>query len=260
MSQKRPFRRFARATAPLATLLTAAALGWSVGAAAPNPAPTPAPAAPVLVELFTSQGCSSCPPADAFLKELAERDDVIALSFHVDYWDRLGWRDPYANSWNTRRQHAYQAALDQPYVYTPQMVVGGREQAVGADRATVGRILDRQRREGAAVALSLERVDSGQARLRIAATPDLTGRLTLFGFDRKPDTDVKAGENAGRRLLNVNVVAVTEDLGRWTGEAVDRVIPLPEVKPGRGYALVLTQEGGTPATRVLAAARVRPLP
>lgn len=239
-------------------LILAALAALVAGAADPRPARSAD--APILVELFTSQGCSSCPPADAYLKELAGRDDVIALSFHVDYWDRLGWRDPFANGWNTRRQYAYQAALGQPYVYTPQMVIDGRDQAVGSDRAAVGRILDRRRGEGAAVAVSLERTGEDRARLRLPAAPGMSGRLTLFGFDRKQDTDVRAGENSGRRLLNTNVVSVTEEIGRWSGEAVDRLLSLPEPKAGRGYALVVTQEGGTPATRVLGAAQVKAAP
>ena len=92
---------------------------------------------PVVVELYTSQGCSSCPPADAFLGELARQDDVIALSLHVDYWDYMGWTDTFASPVTTARQRAYKQALNSRYVYTPQIVVDGRGHAVGSRRAEV---------------------------------------------------------------------------------------------------------------------------
>src|SRR6059036_991639 len=104
-------------------------------AAAPGRAADNRP--PVVVELFTSEGCSSCPPADAFLGELAQRPDIVALAFHVDYWDYIGWKDPYASPLTTQRQHDYAAALHLHMVYTPQMVVDGRADVVGSERSDV---------------------------------------------------------------------------------------------------------------------------
>ena len=95
----------------------------------------------VVVELFTSQGCSSCPPADAYLAELAKRDDVIALSFHVDYWNYIGWKDPFSSPEAAARQRAYGRALQKRYVYTPQIVVDGRAEAVGSNRAVVSSLI-----------------------------------------------------------------------------------------------------------------------
>src|SRR5262245_56361084 len=115
------------------TMLLAAVLAAGVGAVGALAQDK----APVVVELFTSEGCSSCPPADAFLGELAQRPDVVPLAFHVDYWDYIGWKDPYANPAFTQRQHDYKAALGLHMVYTPQMIVDGRTDVVGSERGSV---------------------------------------------------------------------------------------------------------------------------
>src|SRR5712671_4480747 len=119
---------------------------------------------PIVVELFTSQGCSSCPPADALLAELAKRPDVLALSFHVDYWDRLGWKDPYSSRAATDRQNRYAKLLALHTVYTPQIVVDGKWEAVGSDRADVERALDLARRDRPEVPVTLA-LDHSQAQI-----------------------------------------------------------------------------------------------
>src|SRR5271169_1453212 len=121
---------------------------------------------PIVVELFTSEGCSSCPPADALLAELAGRPDVLALSFHVDYWDRLGWKDPYSSPDATRRQHGYADLLGLSTVYTPQMVVDGRWQAVGSDRSEVDRAFATAQRNREEVPVALV-VDHGRAQIAL---------------------------------------------------------------------------------------------
>ena len=117
---------------------------------------------PVLVELFTSQGCNSCPPADAYLGDLAKRRDVVALAFHVDYWDYIGWKDTFADAAWTRRQREYSRSLRTTQIYTPQMVVDGGQHAVGSDRRAVERLIeDAAKRERPA--LELKRAADGLA-------------------------------------------------------------------------------------------------
>src|SRR6266436_6799791 len=127
-----------------------ALLGLALGIA-----PLHAGERPTVVELFTSEGCSSCPPADALLAELAGRPEVLALSFHVDYWDRLGWKDPFSSPAATARQHRYARLLGLATVYTPQIVVDGRWQAVGSERGDVERALDLARRNRDRVPVAL---------------------------------------------------------------------------------------------------------
>src|SRR5438477_10316699 len=121
---------------------------------------------PIVVELFTSEGCSSCPPADVLLAELARRPDVLALSFHVDYWDRLGWKDPFSSRAATDRQNRYAKLLALHTVYTPQIVVDGKWEAVGSDRADVERALDLARRDRPEVPVTLA-LDRGQAQIKL---------------------------------------------------------------------------------------------
>jgi len=114
-------------------LLAAVALGLTLGASAQS--------RPVVVELFTSQGCSSCPPAEAYLGQLSTRPDVVALAFHVDYWDDLGWRDRFALRQSVERQDIYAKNLHRSSVYTPELVIDGRFDAVGADKRALARAL-----------------------------------------------------------------------------------------------------------------------
>ncbi len=178
-----------------------------------------------VVELYTSQGCSLCPPADAFLDELAGREDVLALSFHVDYWDYIGWKDPYASRAHTERQRGYARRFGRRYVYTPQMVIQGMAEELGSDRPKVLRRIDE--------AAKLKRVpvrlghgaDRGTITISVpqAATDDDVDDATvwLVVYDRSHETAVKRGENRGRTIRNSNVVRGLRKIATWRGEALE---------------------------------------
>src|SRR5215469_17912855 len=180
---------------------------------------------PIVVELFTSEGCSSCPPADALLAELANRPDVLALSFHVDYWDRLGWRDPYSSHEATERQNRYATLLHLTSVYTPQIIVDGKWQAVGSDRADVEHALDLARRSRKDISVTLA-LDHGQAHVNMGAVDVAAGSVILIGFDRRHVTAVKRGENGGRILAHVDVVRGVDEITRISSRAGEIDAPI----------------------------------
>lgn len=168
-------------------------------------------AAPVVVELFTSQGCSSCPPADRILSELARRPGILALSHHVDYWDRLGWKDPYSSPDATRRQRDYGRALGLRTIYTPQMVIDGRIDVVGNDPAAIARALAKAKTH-APVELSLTRAGD---ELALRGGPSQLRRIDFLPEVRA--TRVLAGENKGRALAHANVVVRLGASFAWPG-------------------------------------------
>jgi hypothetical protein len=205
-------------------------------------APAMAAERPVLVELFTSEGCSSCPPADRLLAELASRPDVLALSFHVDYWDRLGWKDPFSSAAATRRQRAYARIFGLPTIYTPQMIVDGRWQAVGSDRPAVARALAAAERTAPSVPLRLT-LDRGEAHVVFTAgPPDVSAAVLLIAFDRRHVDRVDGGENDGRLLTHVDVVRGFAEIGRFTGTRDSFIAPVPW--PGDRVAAVLEADDG----------------
>lgn len=215
------------------------------------PARAAAPAHPdVVVELFTSQGCSSCPPADAYLAELAKRPGILALSMHIDYWNSLGWRDPYSSAAVTARQRAYARALGSRYVYTPEMVVAGRKDAVGSERGTVRKLIAAARaaaRKEPRPKVSLSAAGAGRLRVTIGAAP-FTGTATvwLVAFDDHHATRVGAGENRGRTLNYVNVVRSLRSVGTWAGRATEITLDLSDdIRKGYGNCAILVQAGGT---------------
>ncbi|SDN35851.1 hypothetical protein SAMN05216196_101264 [Lutimaribacter pacificus] len=198
---------------------------------------------PVVVELFTSQGCSSCPPADRFLHELAARDDVIALALHVDYWDYIGWKDKFASPRNTARQKAYAVAAGRRSVYTPQMIIDGGDHVVGNHPMDVAELVRAHAERARAVTLNVTRLDAD--RLRIEVTPkDRTGApmvIHLVRYRPEETVDIKKGENAGKRLSYANIVSEWTVLAEWDGRAPLRI---EAEAPGKQPAAVLVQRKG----------------
>lgn len=178
--------------------------------------------APMVVELFTSEGCSSCPPADAFLGELTERQYVLPLSFHVDYWDYIGWKDRFADPAFTRRQYAYAEAQGSSMVYTPQMIIAGAIDVVGSDRKAVEKALKKAYTRNAMYRIQVMRDEDGTV---VAQFPDapigVPATIWLVTYQRSAESHVKAGENAGRKLMTYNVVRSLQKVGMWYGAATE---------------------------------------
>jgi len=202
--------------------------------------------APVLVELFTSEGCSSCPPADALLMELQEAGEVCVLSEHVDYWNRLGWVDPFASAQFSERQKHYADRL-RSGIYTPQMVVDGRTELVGSDKAGALRaIADAARQPKAAVAVAPG--GGGSLAIRVEPLPGAQGPLDVYlaVTEGRLHSQVLRGENAGRRLEHTAVVRRLTVLGGPAPGQAFTATPQVAVDPGwkRGdlRAVVFVQE------------------
>jgi hypothetical protein len=229
----------------LAAALIALAPGFGASTAAASSLDGQKDGRKVVVELFTSQGCSSCPPADKYLGELARRDDVVALSFHVDYWNYIGWRDPYSDPKWTKRQQAYGQHLKKRYVYTPQMVIDGRTESVGSRR---GRIRDLIARAGERQKLNIvvSHPDRDNLHIRIPGSAEYKGApatIWLALYDSEHATAVKAGENEGETITNTNVVRSMTPVGTWRGEELTLSLALADFGvAGRDGCAVLVQE------------------
>lgn len=208
----------------------------------------PAAVQPGVVELFTSQGCNSCPPADENLAAFAQRDDVIALAYHVDYWDYLGWSDTLASPENTQRQRDYAAALGQRSVYTPQAVVNGQAHRNGADRAAIERLLSETTPQSMQVDVSMHRnADSVviEATRRAGAGGDVKANLILVFFDAMTAVKILRGENAGRTGVYWNAVTGIQAAGMWHGDDLRLEIPISELRrKGSGGCAALLQSRG----------------
>ncbi len=195
---------------------------------------------PVVVELFTSQGCSSCPPAEAFLGELAKRPDVLALELHVDYWDYIGWKDPFGSPAYVKRQRAYGASFGERYVYTPQMVINGQDHEVGSKRYLVEKKISLIRGSTApGPTVKLEKVGDS---VRVKVSGDkATGNYDIFfvTFDAKHETKILRGENRGETLVNTNIVRAWDRVGRWSGDPVDLMVSLAGKKGDGGCAVIV---------------------
>ncbi len=175
---------------------------------------------PVVVELFTSQGCSSCPPANAFLNEMSKgRADVLPLAFHVTYWDRLGWKDPFSFDAATVRQDRYGHRFGDGS-YTPEMVVDGSVGLVGSDRDEVNAAITRAKRDQRdAPDVSIGKNGQNVA-IRIGSGNG-SGRVLLVGFDHEHTTTIGRGENGGRTLAESNIVRSIRSVGEWSGKPIE---------------------------------------
>lgn len=195
-----------------------------------------------VVELFTSQGCASCPPADALLTSLSEEDDVVALAYHVDYWDYVGWEDTFGDEIYSDRQRAYAKSWGSSRIYTPQMVVNGAQGVVGSRRNEVHEALD-----GASLPLPVDITRAGDM-LKIAIPPNTSlddAVVWMVTYLDRADVRIETGENAGKSMAYTQVVTARQALGMWEGSSgADLKLPLPEIlaEGGAGIAVIVQQE------------------
>ena len=232
----RAMRRFAHALAVTAAL----ALGLAGPAGAADDAPT-------VVELFTSQSCYSCPPAEAFLGELSGRADVVALEFHVDYWDDLvygsagKWKDVFSAPEFTRRQRDYNQVIKRSRsVYTPQMVVDGRADVVGTRRDDVFAEIERQRTAARPrVHVAVSHAPSGGLNVALGGGAPAAARVLLVRFLDSHVTEVRRGENKGKTLTNTHVVREVRAIGEWRGRPITLAVPDAAPAAGEGCAVLV---------------------
>jgi hypothetical protein len=200
-----------------------------------------------VIELFTSQGCSSCPPANDNVRALADRPDIIALSFGVTYWDQLGWKDSFAQPAFTARQYAYARALGHGSPFTPEVVVDGHADVVGARGGEIEALAARTRLAGGP---SID-FRKGEVSLSAASAPARAADVWLVRYDpRVIAVPVRAGENEGRTLPHKNVVRSFTRLGAWAGQA--ETFAIPPSAPGLATAVLVQTPGAGP---ILAAAK-----
>ncbi len=210
----------------------------------------------MVVELFTSQSCSSCPPAEAYLGQLAARTDVLALEFHVDYWDDLvagfagRWKDAFSKHDYTERQRAYAARLPEGQVYTPQMVIDGRAFAVGSQQRDVEAEINKARGYPMApISVSVE--GTGYAIDLGASSMPEPASVWLVRYLDQVTTKVRAGENRGKSLTNHHIVTDTVRLGDWTGASTRLSTGPITLAAGQGCAILVQ---GVAGGAILAAA------
>jgi hypothetical protein len=235
-----------------ATALAAACLAMAL----------PAAAKPLgVVELFTSQGCNSCPPADAVLGDLVRRGGVVVLAYHVDYWDYLGWKDTLGNHANTARQYDYAKAFGSGQVYTPQAVVNGRIDVNGASGSAINGALGKLAEAGEGLTVDVSVKEEGGALVvetgGAAGGPD-EASIVVVSFAPEKDVPIRRGENSGRTIRYWHAVTGWHTAGTWQGKPGRIEIPKGE-SSGGGLAVLLQApgKGGTPGP-IIGAATLRP--
>ncbi len=230
------------------TVLAITCLALAPASLVPAAAQAADAANPTVVELFQSQGCSSCPPANANLNAIADRPDVLALSFAVTYWDRLGWKDTFAHPAYTARQWEYSKAAGRTHVSTPQVIVNGRGVLVGARKEQLDTFIKRFDR-GA----SGPQIVASPGQVSIAKAPSRRpANVWLVRYDpRSHEVPIRAGENGGRTLPHKNIVRAIHLLGKYNGDAASFTIP---AAAGPYRSALLVQDG--PGGAILAARRL----
>ena len=206
-----------------------------------------------VVELFTSQGCTSCPPADEMLSEMAAAGEVVALAYHVDYWDYLGWSDTLASPENTARQQEYSKVFGKRSVYTPQAVINGRVPLNGAKRAKVEGAIERM--SGGEHGMSVDVSIAYQDEVMVVETgkavhPVGDAQIVIVYYAPISTVDIEQGRNGGRRFVYSNSVLGFHSAGMWDGRETRIELPMSEfTKKGAGGCAVLLQQmapGGLP--------------
>jgi hypothetical protein len=238
MPRRRPITTFLLAGGAFVAL---AGCGSSEAASSQTPVTGGSPEHPIVIELFQSQGCSSCPPANASLNAIADRSDVLALSFAVTYWDRLGWKDTFGSPHFTARQQDY-AKAGRGEVATPEFIVNGAYAVVGSNRSELYATIAK-----AGATSGGPTIAAGPASIRIEAAAGRTpATVWLVRYDpRTRQVPIRAGENGGRMLPHRNIVRELTRLGDWTGSAVSFPLPQPR-EPGLAAAVLVQGRGGGP--------------
>ncbi len=198
-----------------------------------------------VVELFTSQGCSSCPPADTLLGDLVRdhADNVLALSYHVDYWNYIGWEDPFSSAASTNRQRRYAAHLS-GRVYTPQMVINGTYETIGSQRRPVYDFIERASRESPHIPMSLARLANDMLEIQVGSgVAKAKTEILLVSFEPSRTTEISRGENGGRSLTNHHIVGMVKKIGEWDGNPTRLSIPKPRQE---GVAILLQEASQGP--------------
>lgn len=206
----------------------------------------------VMVELFTSQGCSRCPPADEYLAELADRKDVLALALHVDYWDYLGWNDTFAKAEHTLRQADYRDKLDNRVLFTPQMIIDGAVSVPAIGRAVVEDAITSAAKAPDEAGIAIAR-DAGMLEAEITGgDAQRSSTIWVASYDQEATVEIPRGENAGLTVIYRNIVEKLMKVGPWRGDGPRR-FPLPQPAPGEGIAVWLQDDR---SGRILAASYV----
>ena len=199
------------------------------------------PSMPVVVELFTSQSCSSCPPADRILSELAKKDNIIALGCHVSYWNHLHWKDTVSHEFCDLRQHGYSSMRGEKRVYTPQMIVNGTHQFVGSHGSKVKAAL-KKADQSPIQYIEVMTKDPQTLRFTLPDMPEDAYRLWAFGYQRQLHQKIPRGENKGKSVTYVNPVVSYTNLGAWNGKAAIHEFEKP--KEDIDGIAVFAQRGG----------------